>query len=591
MSVTCLVAAAPKHLPDDLLWHSNEDDPVYGDPAAVQGGIYRTFINSFPATLRSVGPNSNGAFRKHLTHLQMALTQIHPNTGNPIPSLATHWAFDTDGRTVYYKLEPTACWSDGEPITANDYQYTLQFMRSPHIVSPWHNRHYGDQIVDLKVYDQHTIAITSAIVRPASDLLYYANMAPVPAHFYELSEGWVRRNNWRFAPTPGPYRIESLSKGRRITFVRIHDWWGNNKLYFRHRFNPHKVVFKVIRSADVAYQYFLEKELDSYPLMSPRYWYSKSNVPEVDAGAIKKLWFYNQRPRSSFGFYLNSQADILASREVRLGIHHALNMDLVLKTVLHNDYSRLRSSIDGHGRYSNHKLSTRRFNLELANHYFSQAGWSARNEDGVRTRAGRTLELEVQYSDMEHTAWLSVLQQEALKAGVNLVLRLAEPTSAFSMAREKRHAITLSGFRPSYRPQFWSTYHGDNAGDAPSNNFCNCDDEELNHLIDRYRKETSESAREDLSRRIAHRIYDLAVFIPAFTTDYTRVAYWHWLRLPPHHGTRTSTNLFDPFGPEGGLFWIDHGVRQQSVKQKASTDNGTNPNRETIDQRWRVASG
>ncbi len=35
-------------LPADLKWESNNQDPLYADPAAKRGGTFRTFMTSFP---------------------------------------------------------------------------------------------------------------------------------------------------------------------------------------------------------------------------------------------------------------------------------------------------------------------------------------------------------------------------------------------------------------------------------------------------------------------------------------------------------------------------------------------------------------
>jgi hypothetical protein len=44
-----------------------------------------------------------------------------------------------DQRTLYFRLDPDARWSDGRPVTAHDYVFTLEMMRSPHIIDPFYN--------------------------------------------------------------------------------------------------------------------------------------------------------------------------------------------------------------------------------------------------------------------------------------------------------------------------------------------------------------------------------------------------------------------------------------------------------------------
>ena len=97
-------------LPAGVEWLTNDTDPEYSSPNAVPGGTFNDGIPSFPMSLRRVGPDSNGSFATILQAIQFQLVDVHPNTGKPIPQLATHWAYDKDGVTVYYKLNPGAKW-------------------------------------------------------------------------------------------------------------------------------------------------------------------------------------------------------------------------------------------------------------------------------------------------------------------------------------------------------------------------------------------------------------------------------------------------------------------------------------------------
>ena len=146
-------------LPDGLKWETNNDDPIFADPRAQKGGFYKGVLRDFPATFRQVGPNSNSGFRRLLNDNDMGLLEIHPNTGKFIPSLATHWAVAPDHKTVYYKLDPRAQWSDGKPVTAEDYLFTLEFMRSPHIVAPWYNKFYTEEITEVIKHNKNVISV------------------------------------------------------------------------------------------------------------------------------------------------------------------------------------------------------------------------------------------------------------------------------------------------------------------------------------------------------------------------------------------------------------------------------------------------
>ena len=126
----------PDELPAGLVWETNDSDPTFASPNAKRGGTFRTSMLAFPLTIRRVGPDSNGSFAGPLRYNQLGPVSFHPNTRRPIPSLATHWAYGPDGRSLYYRLNPNARWSDGVPVTADDYVFALRFMRSKQIVAP-----------------------------------------------------------------------------------------------------------------------------------------------------------------------------------------------------------------------------------------------------------------------------------------------------------------------------------------------------------------------------------------------------------------------------------------------------------------------
>ena len=147
-------------LPPDLLWQDGSDLPDIGSREAVKGGTEYGAIQDFPRTLRTVGPDSNGSFRPWLLDdTTMALGHRHPDEFAPYPGLAAAWAVSAAERTVYVRLAPEARWSDGEPITADDFLYAFYFFQSPHIVAPWYNNWYGTQFANITRYDDHTLSV------------------------------------------------------------------------------------------------------------------------------------------------------------------------------------------------------------------------------------------------------------------------------------------------------------------------------------------------------------------------------------------------------------------------------------------------
>ena len=57
------------------------------------------------------------------------------NTTEVIPGAAETWDVSEDGCTYTFHLRDGAKWSDGEPFTAKDFEYTLKLMADPEIAA------------------------------------------------------------------------------------------------------------------------------------------------------------------------------------------------------------------------------------------------------------------------------------------------------------------------------------------------------------------------------------------------------------------------------------------------------------------------
>jgi len=545
-------------LPNDLEWLTNEDDPTFASPEAEPGGTLHLPLDDFPMTFRTVGPDSNGTFRSSILDNQLYLLEMHPNTQNLIPVLATHWAYGKDKKTMYFRLNRKARWSDGVPVTAGDFAYTLEFMRSKHIVAPWYNDYYTREIDRVIVYDDYTLAVVSTNAKP--DLYLYLTITPTPRHFFHnLDEDFIRKYNWAITPNTGPYQIESFRKGRYIRFKRKKDWWGNGLYYFRNRFNVDTVLYKVIRDPNLQWEYFKKGRLDAFPITNPSYWHIKTDISDVHKGYIHRIWFFNDVPQPASGLWLNQDKDIFKERSLRYAFAHAMNIEKVIRDVLHDDYFRLEQDYVGYGEYTNPNIRARRYDISKVEQYMKEAGWR-RGPDGIWESGGERYSVELLYSSESHTQRMVVLKEEAKKAGIELRLARLDDATQFKKIMEKRHEVAYMAWNTSTRPKYWERYHSANAHKPQTNNITNTDDPEMDRLIDAYRNSLDSEERIALSWRIQSRIYEIGPFVPTFMVPYFREAYWRWWRFPDPPATRSSEDLmfYYPFKIQtGGLFWFD----------------------------------
>ncbi|EAQ65783.1 ABC-type dipeptide transport system, periplasmic component [Marinomonas sp. MED121] len=559
-------------LPANLNWTSGPDAPLFADKNAKQGGVYNLRLSTFPLTFRTIGPDSNGSFRPFLLDGQPGLLQMHPNTREYLPSLATEWAFDDDQKTVYFKLDKTARWSDGADISSADFEFLFDYMRSDNAKAPWYKDYYTNSITGITVYDEDTFALHSADRLPQDDLIARLGVTPRPKHFYPdgLPENFIKRYNWKAEPVTGPYILGKVKKGKSIEFVKVKDWWGYNNPYYQNRYNVDRVRLKIIRDQDVAMKHFEKGSIDAFSMILPGVWHNQGKGPLYDKGFIEKSWLFNDTPQGATGVWLNLENPLMQDANVRKGIAYSINVDKMIETALFGDYVHLQSFGSGKGIYDHPTMKAKPFDPKLAAEYFAKAGYDSLGRDGIRINAqGERLVLVMNYSWKAHSARTAVLREEAKKAGLDLQLNLVEGATGFKAALEKKHQAVFQGMGSGMKPAYWQYFHSANAK-PQTNNFTNYQDPEMDKLIDAYDSEFNVEKKAKFSHQIQEKIMACDCFIPTYSVPYTRLAHWRYVRLPVSLGVGLSTALADESGFEYGLFWLDEETKKETLEAKKS---------------------
>ena len=560
--------ATPADLPKDLVWHDGSDVPEFSDPNAKRGGTLHSWIDDFPRTLRFVGPDANGSFRTFiLDDNALSLIQKQPNTGQYFPGLAKDWAYGGDRRTMYFKLDPDAHYSDGVPVKADDYFFAFFFFRSRYIDDPWYNNFYTQYFTNITKYDDYTISISWR--EPIPDLEdKVGSLSPVPEHFYkELGADYVQRYQWRLEPTTGPYTVkpEDLHKGEYVDLTRVPDWWASDKRFYRYRYNADRIHLQVIRDTDKAFEAFKRGDLDMFGLSLPKYWYDKlpDSDPLVQKGYVDKAVFYHQIPVPTWGLYLNTAMPLLDNRDIREGIAYASDFDLIDRQYFRGDYVRMQTDADGYAEVPFPGIHPRPFSVDKALACFAKAGFTKRGSDGILANAsGQRLAFTITtgYDSMRDV--LTILRQQAREAGLELNLEILDGTTAVKKVEEKHHQIAFIALSPAVEkyPRYWEMYDSSNANKPQTNNFTNTADPVMDKLIAAYDKAQSMDEIRRLARQLEQRIYENAAFIPAFKLPFYRVGYWRWIKWPKEFDARLSQGA-----GQYGLEWIDEAAKKEAL--------------------------
>lgn len=565
--------AKPEDLPKDLVWENNADAPEFADPAAKRGGSVTIGMPGYPATFRRVGPNSNGFFRGYMyDNYAVPLTIQHPLNDQAAPGTALEWAISADRKTVYYKLDPNVRFTDGQPVTADDYLFTFYFYNSPYIVAPWYNDYYSREFAGITKFDDYTIAITLPDER--SDPVYFTAIEPTPRQFFkDFGPDYITRYQTRFQPTTGAYSVaeEKTVTEMSVTLKRVGDWWGDGRRNFRYRYNPDWMVFRVIRDAEKLFQMFLVGDLDMMEIRVPKFWYQLNKQDVYQKGYVQKATFYFEQPCPTWGLFINTIKPLLDDRNIRLGIQYATDWQRVIDTFYRGDYQRLNQYTEGFGKFTNPDIKARPYDPDVAMEYFAKAGFTERGSDGIlRNKEGERLSFVLTMSDRDERKFLPTLIDSARKAGLEFRPEALEATTRFKKLLEKKHDIAFSAWNVVTKyPRYWEGFHIDNAIEKQpdgtvkpkrqTNNITSTRDEELSKLIDECRLAKTDEDVIRLGYKIQQMIHDEASFVPAYKVVTYRMAYWRWIRFGEQFGMKNSTDYM-----ETGMFWVDEDRKAES---------------------------
>ena len=470
-------------LPDDLLWENGHELPDIGSPEAEKGGTFYSALQDYPRTLRTVGPDANGSFRPFiLDDIALRIARRHPNDTDIgprghyyYPELAKEWAVDRENKKVYVRIHPEARWSDGNPVTTDDFMFLFFFFQSSYIRDPWYNNWYTESYTGITRYDDLTFSISVPENKPNMNSRVL-DLRPIPREFFrELGDDFVQRYQWRFQPTTGAYVIkdEDIRKGRSIALTRQQDWWARDHKFLGNRFNYDRIFMTVIRDIPKMFETFKRGDMDGTGLTNlPEYNYEKlpDSDPDVQGGYIHKATFFNEVPRPTYGLWINSSKPLLDNQDIRVGIHYATNWQRIIDEYFRGDYTRMNTTADGYGAFTHPTLRARPFDVDLALEAFARAGFTQRGPDGILVNArGQRLSFTLSTGYQTFRDLLTILKEEAAKAGLDFRLEILDGTAGWKMAQEKKHDITFSALNvsPEMYPRYWETYHSVNAYDQP----------------------------------------------------------------------------------------------------------------------------
>ncbi|MDF1507030.1 peptide ABC transporter substrate-binding protein [Robertmurraya sp. DFI.2.37] len=210
-----------------------------------------------------------------LNNVMEGLYRLDENN-EPQPAMAESYEKSEDGLTYTFKLKEGIKWSNGEPITANDFKYS--WLRAMH---PDTAGSYATILTDyikggaayaageaeadsvsIEVVDEKTLIVE--LVQPTP---FFVDLTAFVTYF-PLNEKFVEEKGDKFALTydailyNGPYVLTSYNQAQGVEMEKNPEYWDKDNVAIE------KVSMKVIKETSTALNLYEAGDLDKVYLAS-----------------------------------------------------------------------------------------------------------------------------------------------------------------------------------------------------------------------------------------------------------------------------------------------------------------------------------
>jgi oligopeptide transport system substrate-binding protein len=198
------------------------------------------------------------------------LVSWHPRTLEPIPGVAESWEISADGLTYTFKLRKDAAWSDGTPVTADQFREAWLHLLDPETrgygmeefslfvfkgAEEYRAGRAGPEAVAIRAPDERTLQFELVYPLPyALFMLGWQGFQPLPTHVIaEHGERWTDPDSM---VGNGPFVIEQWLPGDRAVFRKNDRYWDKESVKLD------RVTLLEIADADTAHAMFQAGEID-----------------------------------------------------------------------------------------------------------------------------------------------------------------------------------------------------------------------------------------------------------------------------------------------------------------------------------------
>jgi peptide/nickel transport system substrate-binding protein len=293
-----------------------------------------------------------------------------------IPTLA-NGDVSKDSLTVTMRLRHDLRWSDGQPLTADDFVYWLDVLLAPDLRDEIGSTFGYDKIATYSASDAYTLVLRyKQKLASALSFLYYLPLA-APKHAWGgiSNRDLINRDKVNLYPevTSGPFRIESIDPGKSITMVPNNPYYISTTL---HRSVLDKLVYRVSPDRDAEVAAYEAGKIDF-----------TEDFIDGDFARFKHMKGEHIFPSTSFTHLeFNLNRPVLQVYEVRKAIEEAIDRCSIIRTVFQDSCDLLRTDtiLPPLSHANDPTVKTYSFNPAQARNDMLLAGWNCASKTCIR---------------------------------------------------------------------------------------------------------------------------------------------------------------------------------------------------------------
>jgi oligopeptide transport system substrate-binding protein len=351
-----------------------------------------------------------------ITNLFEGLTGKDPKTLAPVPGVAKSWKVSKDGKVYTFTLRDDAKWSNGDPVTAQDFVYSWTRLLQPETAAEY--AYEGYYIKNGKAFNAGTLKDASKLGVKALNattlevtlenpvpfflsLVFHHSLYPVhKATVEKWGRGWTRPEHM---VTNGAFVLGEWEINKVIKLKKSPTYWDHDRVILT------EANYYPTENLDTEEKMFRTKKLDAtyeVPLEKLPYWqHDKSGV-------------FQSHPWLGVYFYrLNVTKGPLKDKRVRQALNLAIDRGRLVKYVSKgNEDPATAFTPPGCGNFHpESKLPTDTSQLAKARALLAEAGFP----DGKNFPS-----LEILYNTHEGHKKIAEAVQEMLKQNLGIPVTL-----------------------------------------------------------------------------------------------------------------------------------------------------------------------